>query len=135
MWQVFKYRVISGPYFPVFGLNTERYALLEKCPNTELFLLHIFLYLNWIQRDSPNTELFLVHILLYSNWIRRDTPYLSVFSPNTGKYGPEITPYLNTCHVVSNYKKNACYESQCPLKLALTKPSYWWYKKSGLIVK
>ena len=35
-----KYGVISGPYFPVFGLNTE-------------------------------------------------------ISPNTGKYGPKITPYLD----------------------------------------
>ena len=26
--------------------------------------------------------------------------YLSVFSPNTGKYGPEITPYLDTFHAV-----------------------------------
>ena len=60
----------------------------------------IFLYLNWIWRDSPNTELFLVHIFQYSNWIRRDTPYLSVFSPNTGKYGPEITPYLDNVHAV-----------------------------------
>ena len=25
---------------------------------------------------------------------------LSVFSPNAGKYGPEITPYLDTFHVV-----------------------------------
>ena len=24
----------------------------------------------------------------------------SVFSPNTGKYGPEITPYLDTFHAV-----------------------------------
>ena len=31
---------------------------------------------------------------------RRDTEYLSVFSPNTGKYGPEITPYLDTFHAV-----------------------------------
>ena len=23
-------------------------------------------------------------------------PYFPVFSPNTGKYGPEITPYLDT---------------------------------------
>ena len=30
----------------------------------------------------------------------RDTPYLSVFSPDTGKYGPEITPYLNTFQAV-----------------------------------
>ena len=26
--------------------------------------------------------------------------YLSVFSPNTGNYGPEITPYLDTFHAV-----------------------------------
>ena len=47
-YKVSKYGVISGPYFPVFGLNTERY----------------------------------------------------VFSSNTGKYGPEITPYLDTFHAV-----------------------------------
>ena len=35
-------------------------------------------------------------IFLYSDGI----PYLSVFSPNTGKYGPEITPYLDTFHAV-----------------------------------
>ena len=42
-----KYAVFSGPYFPVFGLNTENY---------------------------------------------------SVFSPNTGKYEPEETPYLDIFH-------------------------------------
>ena len=51
-WKVSKYGVISGPYFPVFGLNTERFL-----------------------------------------WI-------SVFSPSTGKYGREITPYLDTFHTV-----------------------------------
>ena len=45
-------RVISGPYFPVFGLNTEIY------------------YVN------------------------------SVFSPNTGNYGPKITQYLDTFRAV-----------------------------------
>ena len=48
-----KYGVISGPYFPAFGLNTERYQ-----------------------------------------------KYLSVFSPNAGKCGPEITPYLDTFYAV-----------------------------------
>ena len=43
-WKVFKYGVISGPYFPVYGLK---------------------------------------------------------FSPNTGKYGPETTPYLDTFHAVN----------------------------------
>ena len=27
-------------------------------------------------------------------------PYFPLFSPNTGKYGPEKTPYLDTFHTV-----------------------------------
>ena len=27
-------------------------------------------------------------------------PYFPVFSPNTGKYGPEETPYLETFHAM-----------------------------------
>ena len=53
-------------------------SLCEKCPNTELFLVGI----------------------LHSDWIRRDTSYLSEFSRNAGKYGPEMTPYLDTFHKV-----------------------------------
>ena len=49
----------------------------------------------------PNTEFFLVRVFLHSNWIRKDTPYLSVFSPNAGNYGPEKTPYLGTFQAVS----------------------------------
>ena len=30
-------------------------------------------------------------------------PYFSVFSSNTGKYGPEKTPYLDTFHEVKTY--------------------------------
>ena len=51
-WKVSKYGVVSGPYFPVFGLNTEIYSVNLVC------------------------------------------------NPNTGKYGPEITPYLDTFHAV-----------------------------------
>ena len=29
-------------------------------------------------------------------------PYFSVFSPNTGKYGPEKTPYLDTYRAVKS---------------------------------
>ena len=46
-----------------------------------------------LPEKCSNTELFLVCNFLYSD-------YLSVFSPNTGKYGPEITPYLDTFHAV-----------------------------------
>ena len=47
-WKVSKYGVISGPFFPVFGLNT----------------------------------------------------HIPVFSPNTGKYGPEINQQLDIFHAV-----------------------------------
>ena len=42
-----------------------------------------------LREKCPNAELFLVRI------------FLSVFSPNTRKYGPEITPYFDTFHVVT----------------------------------
>ena len=45
----------------------------------------------------PKYRVFLVRIIMYSDWIRR---LISVFSPNTGKYGPEKTPYLDTFHAV-----------------------------------
>ena len=53
-----------------------------------------------VREKCPNTELFLVRIFLHSDRIRRDTSYLSVFSPNAGKFGPELTPYLNIFHGV-----------------------------------
>ena len=62
-----------------FKLFSYKYTLCEKCPNTEFFLVRIFLYLDGI---------------------RRFTPYFPIFSPNTGKYGPEKTPYLDTFHAV-----------------------------------
>ena len=61
------------------------FLLREKCPNTKLFLVRIFLYLDLIQRFDEQ---------------------ISIFSPNTGKYRPEITPYLNTLHAVSYSQKS-----------------------------
>ena len=43
----------------------------------------------------------MVRIFLHSDWIRKDTEYLSVFRPNAGKYGPEITAYLDNFHAVT----------------------------------
>ena len=43
-----------------------------------------------LREKCSNVELFL----------GKDTSYLSVFSPNAGKYGPEITQYLDTFHAV-----------------------------------
>ena len=84
-------------------------------PNHSLCYNHRY-YSITLREKSPNMELFLVRIFLYSDWIRRDTEYLFVLSPNTGKYGPEITqvfisdprpeitPYLATFHAVSTTK-------------------------------
>ena len=59
-----------------FGLSSYcNLALREKCPYTELFLVHIFPHLYWIRS-------------------------LFVFSPKAGKYGPERAPYLDTFHAV-----------------------------------
>ena len=35
------------------------------------------------------------------------SPYFTVFSPNTGKYRPEINPYLDTFHAVRVEAKKA----------------------------
>ena len=41
--------------------------------------------------------------------------YFPVFSPNTGKYGPEITPYLKTFHaVISTSEGRTLFEIQTP---------------------
>ena len=55
-----------------------------------------------LREMCPNRKLFLVRIFPHSDWIRRDKKYkyLSVCSPNAGKYGPEITPYLDTFYAV-----------------------------------
>ena len=62
-----------------------------------------------LREKYPNTHLFLVRILPHSDSIRRNRKYLSVFSPNAGKYRPEITPYLDTSHIfsktISGYSK------------------------------
>ena len=36
-------------------------------------------------------------------------PYFPVFKPNTRKYGPEITPYLDTFHVVKTITNHCFY--------------------------
>ena len=53
---------------------------------------------NYCVKSVQIRSFFLVGIFQHSDWIRRDTEYLSVFTPNTGKYGPEKTPYLDTFH-------------------------------------
>ena len=72
---------LYNPSIKASYLQTASIPLCENCPNTEFFLVRI----------SPHWD-----------WIRRDTKYLSIFSPNTGKYRPEKTPYLDTFYTVTN---------------------------------
>ena len=53
-----------------------------------------------LRKKCPNTEFFLVRIFLHSACIWRFTEEISVFSPNTGKYEPEKTPHFDTFHAV-----------------------------------
>ena len=43
-------------------------------------------------------------------------PYFPAFRPNTGKYGPETTPYLDTFHVVPTMLKNQANDYEHLLK-------------------
>ena len=43
--------------------------------------------MSYLREKCPNTEFF-------------SGPYFPVFSSNTGKYGPEKSPYLHTFHAV-----------------------------------
>ena len=63
-----------------------------------------------LREKCPNTELILVGIVPHSDWIRRDTPCLFVFSPNAGKYGPELIPYFGTFHAALHIStmENCC---------------------------
>ena len=79
-----KYGYFSGPYFPVFGLNTEIYEVN----------LHI---------QSEYREIRTRKNSVFGNFLRSGFSSkfsTSIFSPNTGKYGPEKTPYLDTFHAV-----------------------------------
>ena len=50
-WKVSKYGVFSGPYFPVFGLNTERYGvslhIQSEWENMDQKILRIWTLMQW----------------------------------------------------------------------------------------
>ena len=64
--------------------------------------------------------------MYYEHWIDKQKyfygvisgPYLSVFSPNTGKYGQEITLYLDTFHDLGIIHHNSINQ-------------FWWDKTSS----
>ena len=68
-----------------YELRKQKLTLCEKCPNTEFFFGPYF------PAFGQNTERY------------------SVFSPNTRKYGPEKTPYLDAFHAVLLLRLNTNY--------------------------
>ena len=52
-WKVSKYEVISGPYFPVFGLNTEKYGP-EKTLHLDTF--HAVCYYAGIRNELSDLK-------------------------------------------------------------------------------
>ena len=84
---------------------------VEVLPVSLSLLLTLNSYLAITLRERcPSMEFFLVRIFSHSDRLRRFT----VFSPNTGKYRSEKTPYLDTFQAVlvvsfiDNKKKKKC---------------------------
>ena len=97
----FSWRIEKDLYFTTLGNivfhKTAKFRKGFTLTNTKRMMeSHGYDLGHTLREKCPNADLFLVRIFLYSKWIRK----ISVFSPNTGKYGPEITPYLDTFHAV-----------------------------------
>ena len=90
-WNFLEFRTFRGSHF----FQKENRKICER-----KFIVHILVLFMCHFVKCPNTELFLVRTFSHSDWIRRDTKYLSVFSPNEGKYRPEITLYLDAFRAV-----------------------------------
>ena len=57
-WKVSKYGVISGPYFPVFELNTGKYGP-EITPYFDTFHAVNFSSRSWFRKDKLNINLYI----------------------------------------------------------------------------
>ena len=110
-WASFRVTFFAIPFllnYVSFWVAPSSFTLLLHCQWALLFLLglseylqHQFNYLamallvfafSWAMYNAWKVSVFrviLVRILPYLDWIRRDTPYLFLFSPNSGKCGPE----------------------------------------------
>ena len=75
-WKVSKYGVISGPYFPAFGLNTERYfvslRIQSECGKIRTRNKSVFGHFSrsvtyvYQRNISTHIRLFRLHIVLFS---------------------------------------------------------------------
>ena len=65
--------------------NCQNQVVLEKC----IYSSEDFTWHEVTAWKMSVFGVFLVRIFPYLDWIQRDTPYPSLFGPNVGKYGPE----------------------------------------------
>ena len=79
-------------------LNTQVSLLSMMPPMGESFDFHVLVLMMHLR----NTAWIVPKYGVFSS------PYFSVFSPNTGKYGPEKTPYLDTLPAVEIKKFCTC---------------------------
>ena len=66
-WKVSKYGVISGPYFPVFGLNTEIYGVK---PPTIYFKANNPIYKSRLSKHSSNGKMFKESTQIYQKALK-----------------------------------------------------------------
>ena len=104
----------SGRVLLFFGDRKSHFRPqnLEKYTSLLYFYCFFFSFLHVILRCKIiswfwNQKLwFQVHVIASIHCVKVSKygvisgPYFPVFSPNTEKYGPEITPYMDTFHVV-----------------------------------
>ena len=85
-------------WFTGYILWISTFALREKCPNTEFFMVHIFLYLNWIgdlRSRSPYS------VRMQENTDLKKTVFWHFScSPNTENSKTEKTPHWNTSYAL-----------------------------------
>ena len=93
-------RSYSGPYLVQMRENTDQSNSEYEHFSRSAVSLVLF-------RIRKNSALFYVKVyLLTSPKVSKygivSGPYFLVFGLNTGKYGPEISPYLDTFHAVTH---------------------------------
>ena len=88
----------------------------NRSSRSEVFCKKVFLEISQNSQEItkvPRTPFFTEHLRWLLLYGISSGPYFPVFSPNTGKYGPEKTPYLDIFHelqitvdVNKKYKEN-----------------------------
>ena len=92
--------------------NLEKSVMFLKDPET----LDKYEYLNRVRSVQIRSNFWSVFSRIWTEY---------VFRPNTGKYGPEITPYLDTFHAVLIYQDTFSSDQD-----NLIKQNLKWYHNS-----